>query len=223
MLGANVANAQSFKSDHDTVWVVNSGSFTALNELTNLTTGNLKCEWRVTNTNCPSDYIAMLGICDNATCYSSADIWPSTLHTTLNYAPGIGDFHILGDMGAVSTPGPYYLRIRLNNKDIPADTSIQVYVLSKPTTGTTTLTRTNSEVALYPNPATSSVNIVYDAVADVKNIAIYSIIGRQMSIFRPTTTNSANLNIENLPDGVYFVRLLNSRGDVVATRKFNKQ
>ena len=43
-----------------------------------------------------------------------------------------------------------------------------------------------------------------------------------MSIYR-AGGNSANMSVENMPAGVYFVRLINNRGDIVATRKFTKQ
>lgn len=223
MFGAKSTNAQSISSQHDTVWLNSLTTFDAINDINNLTSGNVTCQWRVTHTNFPADWIATLGICDNASCYSSADIWPTNMKTSLPYAPGLGDFHVQGDLTSVATPGPYYLRVHIRNKDITTDTSIQIYIITKAApAGTNNITKLNNEVMLYPNPATSSVNIVFDAAADVKNIAIYNIIGKQMNVYRPTA-NSANLNVENLPDGIYFVRLLNSHGDVVSTRKFTKQ
>ena len=35
--------------------------------------------------------------------------------------------------------------------------------------------------------------------------------------------NSANMSLENMPGGIYFVRLVNSAGNIVATKKFTKQ
>ncbi|GAA4462638.1 hypothetical protein GCM10023093_09630 [Nemorincola caseinilytica] len=225
MFGAKNADAQSFSSQHDTVWVNVPGTFNAANHLNNLTSGNITYRWSVVATNCPADWLATLGVCDNVGCYSSTDIWPassSTVKTSAPYAPGLGDFHVQGDLSAVSTPGPYYVKIYIANKDVSTDTAVQTYIISRSATSTPSVPKITNEVALYPNPATSSVNVVYDAATDVKNIAIYSIIGKQMNIYRPVG-NSANLNIEALPDGIYFLRLLNSRGEVVATRKFTKQ
>ena len=79
-----------------------------------------------------------------------------------------------------------------------------------------------SDVVMYPNPATSELNIVYNANLDVKNIAVYNIIGKVMTIYR-VTGSSANLNLENIPSGIYFVRLLNAHGETVVTKKFSKQ
>jgi hypothetical protein len=74
----------------------------------------------------------------------------------------------------------------------------------------------------YPNPAQNEVNVAYDANADIQNIALYSIIGKVLRVYK-VTGNSANLDLENIPSGFYFVRLMNSHGDAVATRKFTKQ
>jgi hypothetical protein len=76
---------------------------------------------------------------------------------------------------------------------------------------------------LYPNPAHNEVNLVYNTTADIKNIAVYNIIGKVIAVYKVTENNSANLNLENLPSGIYFARLINSQGNVVVTRKFTKQ
>ncbi len=213
--------AQSFDVQHDTVYHSASGSFSITNNINNLTSAADTLQWKVVSTNWPADWIATLGICDNMGCYS--DVWPTNVKES-TYMPGWGDFHVQADLTSVSSPGPYILRIRFNNKVTPGDTMMQTYIISKSTTGTPKVKAVvNNEVTLYPNPASNTLNVVYDASADVKNVAIYSIIGRQMNVFRVTDDNSASLNIENIPSGVYFVRLLNSRGDIVATRKFTKQ
>lgn len=115
------------------------------------------------------------------------------------------------------------MKVKLNNASIPTDTFIQTYIVTRTPTTSVANVKPNSEVSLYPNPASNSVNLVYDASADIRNIAVYNIIGKQVSLFRPTDNSSANLNIESIPAGIYFVRLINSRGDVVTTRKFTKQ
>ncbi len=81
----------------------------------------------------------------------------------------------------------------------------------------------NGEISMYPNPAHNELNVIFDAASDVKNILVYNIIGRVMSVYKITDSNSANLNLENIPSGIYFVRLINSHGEMVATRKFTKQ
>ena len=83
-------------------------------------------------------------------------------------------------------------------------------------------TKPAEDFVLYPNPAYNELNVVYDASLDVKNIAVYNIIGKVMSVYKVSGT-SANLNIENIPSGIYFLRLYNSTGSVILTRKFTRQ
>ncbi len=85
------------------------------------------------------------------------------------------------------------------------------------------LSRVADEIVIYPNPAHDEVNIVYGADAGVKTIAIYNLIGKVVSVFKPIDNSSANLSIDNLPMGIYFVRLVNAQGAVVAARKFTRQ
>lgn len=79
------------------------------------------------------------------------------------------------------------------------------------------------EIVLYPNPAINELNVLYDAKADVKNIAVYNLIGRLMTVYKTAENGSANLNLEGIPPGIYYVWLINSEGNIVATKKFTKQ
>lgn len=224
MASANSADAQSFKMQSgDTVYVNTTAGYTSHNNIENMSGANMKLQWKVIYNNMPADWSATLGICDNKQCYSGSDINVGNLWETLDYSHTVvGDFHLTGDLSSASGVGPYVVRIRLNNKTIPTDTAIATFIFGKGTASVPTTKVTAADVQLYPNPATSSVNVVFDEAADVKNVAIYNIIGKQMSLYR-TMGNSANMNVENMPAGIYFVRLLNSRGDIVATRKFTKQ
>ena len=79
-----------------------------------------------------------------------------------------------------------------------------------------------NEAVLYPNPAKNEVNLVYNEASDVKNIAVYNIIGKVMAVYKVGST-SANLDLNNMPPGIYFAKLYSSAGNVVATRKFTKK
>jgi hypothetical protein len=85
-----------------------------------------------------------------------------------------------------------------------------------------TITHSANDVLLYPNPANNELNVVYDGSADIKNIGVYNIIGKLLTVYKVSGA-SANLNLEHIPSGIYFVRLLNSQGNAVVTRKFTKQ
>jgi hypothetical protein len=218
---ANKANAQlTFNVQHTDTSVNVPGTMNIYNNITNTQSSNITIQWRVSATNFPTDWIAGLGICDANLCHT--DVWPTATKECV-YAPGAGDFHVQLDLTSTATAGPYFLKVRLGNKfGTSADTVLETYTVTKIPAGVNVV-RSTSDVVLYPNPASNNVNVVYEPSADVKNIAIYNIIGKQMNLFRATDNNSASLNIENLPSGIYFVRLLNSRGDIVTTRKFTKQ
>jgi hypothetical protein len=221
LAASNISFAQSFTVHHDTV-IVSGITISAENNITNPGSANDTLQWKIASTNFPADWMATLGLCDNVTCYGSADLWPTTIKESI-YPSGTGDFHLTADLTSVATVGPYVLRVRLNNKYSTNDTAWQTYIITKGPVAVSPTVKNNAEVSIYPNPATNALNVVFDASMDVKNIAIYSIIGRQLNMFRVSGNNSANLNLENIPAGVYFVRLMNSRGDVVTTRKFTKQ
>ncbi|MFI5195872.1 MAG: T9SS type A sorting domain-containing protein [Chitinophagales bacterium] len=102
---------------------------------------------------------------------------------------------------------------------IPANTTDSVI---KAPAAVTNINNTENEIILYPNPARDELNVVYSPNADVKTIAVYNIIGKVIAVYKVTSAG-ANLNLENIPSGIYFVRLTNSHGDVVVTRKFTKQ
>ncbi len=224
LFAGSSANAQSFTVAHDTMIFSANGYYSADNHITNTSAIPDTIQWKVATTNWPADWMATIGVCDNVTCYDGTAVWPTAIKEAI-YPVGVGDFHMTLDMSIATTPGTYVMRIRFNNKHHANDTAWQTYILTRtaPPAAVNKVKAISTDVKLYPNPASSTLNVVYDAGADIKNVAIYSIIGRQMNMFRATDDNSASLNIENLPSGVYFVRLLNSNGDVFATRKFTKQ
>jgi hypothetical protein len=228
LMAGNGASAQSISVQHDTVSFSTGGSYEAHNDITNLTGSALTLQWRVVSSNFPTDWMANTGICDNSTCISGSGLWPAgttyeSVYPVTTAAQGFKFQTDLASSSGVSTNGTFYVRVRINNKfGTATDEAFETFIVTRSTTGVSTV-KVNNEVALYPNPATSNLNVVFDPSSDVKNIAIYNIIGKQMNAFRVTGNSSASLNLENLPSGIYFARLLNGNGDVVATKKFTKQ
>ena len=85
----------------------------------------------------------------------------------------------------------------------------------------TTLTVTGTGVAeneasfgIYPNPANDVLNVKAN---DVKNIEILNMLGQTV-----ITTNVNTINVANLTNGVYFVRVNFNNGEV-STQKFVKE
>ncbi|GAA4462644.1 hypothetical protein GCM10023093_09650 [Nemorincola caseinilytica] len=218
--GAIVAQAQSFTVVHDTVWLTaTTWPSVATDTIYNPSSAGINIQWKVVATDMPTCMQDISGMCDPTACYQMNTLWPSSVHTSM-YGPGNGLITLNSDVNSCP-PGCYYVRARLNNAAIPTDTGYVTFIVCKPAPSRVTSTTQAPEIALYPNPATTMLTIEYGS-ADVKNIAIYNIIGRQVGIY-PAGAHSATIGVEHVPAGIYYARLLNGRGDVVATRRFTRQ
>lgn len=214
--------AQTSFTTVDTVKVgVNSNASAPIN---NTTSSPITIQWKVVSHNMPADW--QVGICDNKICYNWPDLWPTNQQTSDPYAPGMsGDIHALVTLTnpATATNGCYYVKVKMSVQGSigGTDTALVTYILCKAPASVPSV-KAVDEVNLYPNPANNELNVVFDAAADIKNVGVYNIIGKLMTVYK-VSGNSANLNIENIPAGIYFVRLLNGQGQIVTTRKFTKQ
>jgi hypothetical protein len=230
LLGASLtfaaakSEAQSIVPTHDTVWTSAPGAVT-LNNFLNITSGPFKINWNVSATDFPEDWKPLFQACDNYQCYPSATLLPigasGKTKTSDDYVNGTGDFHMLLDLSTATSYGTHYVRYKFSSNST-TDTAVETFICTRTTTGVTSMVKSVDNVVIYPNPASSELNVIFDPNADVKNMAVYNIIGKVMTVYK-VTGESANLNLENVPSGIYFVRLINSHGGVVATRKFTKQ
>jgi len=78
-----------------------------------------------------------------------------------------------------------------------------------------------SRLSLYPNPASDNIIVETSSSTSTQSQLSISNINGQCLITRSITQPSTNLDISNLPGGVYFVRLTSEIS--VATGKFIKQ
>jgi type IX secretion system substrate protein len=225
--------AQSFSTTADTVWATVSGVAAVHDNITNLTGSSLTLKWHVVSAaNFPTDWLTYnaFGLCDNAYCQqnTSGNLWNGTTGNTFtstyksNAAHDSTDaFDLSLDLSAATSVGSHWVTVNIADANSSATKNI-TFVINKPPLSVSNVSNPASEILLYPNPARDELNIVYDANADVKNIAVYNVIGKVMTVFK-VNGDSANLNLENIPSGIYFVRLFNSNGNVVVTKKFTKQ
>jgi hypothetical protein len=231
LLSPVFVKAQSFTTNTDTVWANVGGIATVHNDITNTTSNNLTVNWRVVATNWPADWLdnVAFGICDNRVCRNNINdslLWHAATSTGTSFAsdpytPGIpGTYELSLDFSTVSL-GSHWIKVAITDP-LTSYTKTITFVINKIPTSTPAISNGNNDVLMYPNPAHNELNVVYDANADIKNIAVYNIIGKVITVYK-VSGSSANLNLENVPSGVYFVRLINSKGSVVTTRKFTKQ
>ena len=73
------------------------------------------------------------------------------------------------------------------------------------------------EVSLYPNPAYASVTVVCQGL---KKVTLINLLGQPLQVSE-TRSDEVSLDVQKLPEGVYFVKVETSDASVV--RKFVKQ
>lgn len=225
------AFAQSFTMEKDTVAITVYGTSTQyLYDSVAPATGSISLKWNVVSSNFPAEWLTMSsgnGICDNVLCYNVSSLWPSgAVRTSGSYTAVTGnhlfDMQFNPTSAATTTPGTYYMRVKLVNQ-AAMDSAYVVFAVTVPTPSSVGNTASRGEeLQMYPNPASSELNFVYEGGSEIKTAAIYNIIGKTMAVYR-VNGNSANMSLENMPAGIYILRLANAQGQLVATRKFTKQ
>ncbi len=240
VLAPGFVKAQTFTVPFDTVFITmpyNTYHIDAFDNITNITyPSGMVINWHVFASNFPADFCKnlALGICDNKQCYNNRNdsvLWnrntnSGSLYTSNTTGSGYaidtpGQFELQLSLGPNNTSGVYYLSVNLADAASSYAKNI-TFVINRPTTAVTNINKVSDEILLYPNPAINDLNVVYDASLDIKTIAVYNIIGKVMSVYKVPGT-SANLNLENVPSGIYFLRLYNADGENVITKKFTKQ
>ncbi|MES2762475.1 MAG: T9SS type A sorting domain-containing protein [Bacteroidota bacterium] len=83
-------------------------------------------------------------------------------------------------------------------------------------TGITEVSK-NKTISVYPNPATSELNI--STLMDYKSIKLVNSLGETIRI---ETNKPEAISVSELNNGVYFVQLMDKKGAVMSTKKFVK-
>jgi hypothetical protein len=125
-------------------------------------------------------------------------------------------YHIpLSDFTNLTTRGnlAQYIFSTSNAATVYAD---NIYFSNETTSGTAQFTK--NTVALYPNPATSVLNL--KAAQAIESIAVYNMLGQQVLAAAPNA-DVATLNVAQLQNGMYVVNTVS--GGVTTSQKFVKQ
>ena len=78
----------------------------------------------------------------------------------------------------------------------------------------------DDKINVYPNPATDYFKIKNGE--NVHTVLIYNIVGRQMKRFK-VDSQEDRFNIGELPKGMYVVRLMDDKNEVIQTIRMNKR
>lgn len=211
---------EAMSGDTATAAYPGPGEFECDNNIKNVSSNDIYIKWRVLSSSIPTGW-NVTGVCDNVQCYTN-NILSGGYQVSAAYAP--------------NTPGVFHTNFKGDNapnnssawvKVEVADTANHftkniVFVATKNSTGVVNVSRADDDVVLYPNPARSSLNVVFNGNSNVRNIIVYNLIGKAITAYK-VVGNNAKLDIDSIPSGIYFIRLLDGQGRIVATRKFTHQ
>lgn len=213
-------SAQSFSLEKDTskLWWMSSGILDVHLKAKNETSSPIQMNWKFTDFHKDLNW-TFEGGCDNIGCY----IYSTTPNTTDFVAPGKEcdfKFSFNGDLGAFDSKA--YATIEISNGSTIKPATFIAYKTKA--TGISTSIIQDNDIAIYPNPAQNYIDVVYSPSSDVKTIAVYNLIGKVVSVYKSTNKNSARCEFSaDMPSGIYVVRVADSKGNVIATRKITRQ
>lgn len=227
VLLAGKLNAQSFvpqsgTKDTMTAYYHNGEDELFVNNYLKSTSANpVYVRWHVTSYNLSTGW-GFDGFCDNNTCYPMG-VLSGGNQVSNAYSQSYGDFHVIFS-GLNSVPVGSFSYVKANVRDTVSGSSRDLtFIGYKAALGVTSTITSYDDVTLFPNPAREAVNVIFDEKAGVKTIAIYNLIGKVLNVYKPTDNGSAKLDIDNIPAGVYFLRLMDGKGHILATRRFTRQ
>lgn len=239
LLNGSAASAQILTQSgvRDTVTGCYTGGseVTVYNPIKSASANNVVLRWNVipgTAKFDPGWDVTYSGVCDNYNCYSgpativNGSQWVSNTYDNTGFTGLAHDFHVIF---AVNTSGTLpalgsSASVRVNAYDTVGKTTRTLTFIGQIcATGINTIS-SSDDVVLFPNPAREAINVIYDEKAGVKTIAVYNLIGKLMGpVYKPSSNGSAKIDLDEMPTGIYFLRLMNNQGKVVATRRFTRQ
>ena len=213
---SHIATAQTFTVPHDTITetVNTEGKF--YNRITNTAAVIIWVKWKVAAHDFPADWQANFAICDNKTCESGAVLFDGNERETDTISPATeGEFYVWPTFSTVSL-GSHYAKITLRESFNSKDTW---YFFTKDANVGVATVKSNDGFAVFPNPASDFVTVFHDGSQGAKAIEVHSITGSTM-LSAATAGPATRLDVSAFPPGVYFIRLLTDRGEVLKSAKF---
>jgi hypothetical protein len=118
------------------------------------------------------------------------------------------------------TPGSATIEVKVYEVGNEANAVTGRYLFTT-TTATKESGKNNSGVRIFPNPATDFFSI-QDDYDIVERVVVYNMIGRVMKNYSTNSNNGNRYTLNDLPEGLYVIRLLNAKGGTVKTIRLNK-
>lgn len=72
----------------------------------------------------------------------------------------------------------------------------------------------DAQFMMMPNPASNQVNLVFDTVESSIEVAVYDMLGKLVLTHKTEHVSSVSVNISSLDNGIYFVKIKDSNGQL---------
>jgi hypothetical protein len=221
--------------DSSKVQYTGGSTINAYNGIKSGSSNNVVIRWNVMSATFGTGWSGD-GICDNYKCYTSGDnvyggltSFVSNPYDNSAFPSGsingsTHDFHSVFAVDNSIAPNNSYSVVRVSAMDTVGKTSRTLTFIAYKGSLKVETFSSSDDVVLFPNPARDAVNVIYDDKAGVRTIAVYNLIGKLMGpIYKPSSNSSAKIDLDDMPTGIYFLRLMDGQGRVVATRRFTRQ
>ena len=140
-------------------------------------------------------------------------------------------------MDSVPVAGQGFLGLNINPYAIAGTGIVRIYVyqfgfetqgdtltwiINSVPTAINSIAKASPVFSLFPVPATTKLNINYiSSGSDINKISICDMLGNEILVTKLEENNMSSIYISALPQGLYFLTCLNSKGQK-STKKFTK-
>ncbi len=153
-------------------------------------------------------------ICDINQCWTSTvSVSPDTIVLAPNGASNLDVYIRPNRLSGAAT-----IEVKVTEVGNANNTITGRYLFS-PTTSLRDYSKSSTGIRVFPNP-TVDYFMLSDNSDVVDRIVIYNIIGRQMKSYK--ALDNFKYTVNDLPEGIYIVRLLNKGGNTIKTIRLNK-
>ncbi len=184
--------------------VVIHNPYTIVNVPTNVT-------WEIYSIDVPSTWTNDIYVCD-VSCYDETVNFHS--YDITDTKPNVLDVHFLNS----NNTGEGIAKLLIYETNDSANTAKIVTYHSKVISTVGIFDSKKLNFSIYPNPTSNKLNIKTDKTIDIEKIAIFNIIGKKL-----IETTLTTINVADLENGVYIIKLYGKDETLYHTQSFVKK